>query len=181
MLAKRIIIATITVLVLLAFVRWGSDFVQARVVDSAKPEKAELTKEIDAANKAIAAIPAPDGQLGDKLAKLGMELQEATAAIPESIDSTLVINSILDLAYSCNVTAIPLQTTDWSISDENYLVYTLQLNVEGSYEKITLFISRLENELSDTLIIDNLGISGGLVPGEEPDSATLQLAVYTRK
>jgi len=180
MLAKRIIIATITVLVLIAFTRWGTDFVQARVMDSANPKKAELTKEIDATNKSIAEIPERDGQLLNKLAQLEMELQEVGQAIPESIDSTLVIDSILALAYSCNVTATPIQTTDWSITAEQYLVYRLQIDVEGSYEQITTFISRLENELFETLIIDGLGVSGGLITDTEPNSASLQLAIYSR-
>jgi hypothetical protein len=181
MLTKRIIIATITVLVLVAFVRWGTDFVQARVVDSANPEKAELTKEIDAASKSIAEIPAPDGQLADELARLEAEQQAAGQAIPQSIDSTLVIDSILALAVSCNVTAIPLQTSDWSITEEDYLVYKVQIDAKGSFENLTTFIGHLENDLSETLIIDSVGVSGGLVTDTEPDSASLQLAIYSRK
>lgn len=180
MLAKKIIIATITVLLLIAFARWGTDFVQARVMDSANPKKAELTKQIDTVNKAIAAIPEPDEQLMFKLAQLEIVLREEGKTIPASMDSTLVINSILELAESCNVTAIPLETSDWSLTGEHYLAYTLQIKVEGDYEQIAAFIDRLENELFETLIITSLEISGGLKTDIEPDSATLQVALYTR-
>jgi len=180
MLAKRIIIATITVLLLVAFARWGTDFVQARVTDSSKPKKAELTTQIETVNKSIANIPDRDDQLVGKLARLEMELQEEGKAIPEPMDSTVVINSILKLAQSCNVTATPLQTNDWTIIDNNYLVYTLQIKAEGSYEKIATFISRLEKELFENLIIVSLEISGGLKTNIEPDSANLQIAIYTR-
>jgi Tfp pilus assembly protein PilO len=181
MLTKRIIIATITILVLVAFTQWGTDFVKARVIDSAKPEKAELTKQIDAATSSIAGIPKPDGQLVNELARLETELHAVSQAIPASVDSTLAIDSILALAYSCNVTAVPLQTSDWGVIEKQYLVYKVQINVMGSFEQITTFISRLENELFETLIIENLGVTGGLVNDTEPNIATLQLAIYSRK
>jgi Tfp pilus assembly protein PilO len=180
MLAKRIIIATIAVLFLIVFVRWGTDYIQAYVMDSAYPEKVMLTKEIDAANRSIAGMPKRDEQLTLRLAELEKELEEEGKAIPESMDSTLVINSILELAESCNVTVTPLQTVDWSMKGENYLVYTLHIQVEGNYEQTAAFIGRLENELFDSLIIVSLDITGGLKTDTQQDSANLQIAVYTR-
>jgi Tfp pilus assembly protein PilO len=179
MLAKRITIATITILLLIAFMRWGTDYIQAYVIDSANPEKVTLVKEIDTANKSIAKIPKRDEQLMPKLVQLEKELEEEGKAIPKSMDSTLVINSILELARSCNVTATPLQTADWSKEGEHYQVYTLQIRVEGTYEQIATFIGRLENELFENLIIISLEISGGLKTDTALDSANLQLAVYT--
>jgi Tfp pilus assembly protein PilO len=179
MLAKRIIIATITLLLLIAFVRWGTDYIQTWVLDSAKPEKVTLAKEIDTVQKSIADIPKPDAQLPVKLAQLEKELEQEGKAIPQSMDGTLVINSILELAQSCNVTATPLQTHDWSVKDEHYLVYTLQIHVEGNYEQIATFIGRLETELFENLIIVSSEISGGLKTDTEPDIADLQVAIYT--
>jgi hypothetical protein len=180
MLAKKIIIATVTVLLLIAFARWGTEFVQGRVTDSAKSQKTELTKQIDVVNKAIAAIPQPDEQLMTKLAQLEIALKNEDIAIPASLDSTLAINAILELAASCNVTAVPLETTDWASSGEHYNVYTLQVKVKGDYEPIATFIDRLENGLFETLIITRLEISGGLKPDIEPDTATVDVAIYTR-
>jgi Tfp pilus assembly protein PilO len=180
MLTKKIIIATVTILVLIAFAVWGTNFVQARVMDSSKPEKTELTKEIDAVNQTIAGIPAPDDQLMPKLTQLEMVLEQEGKAIPASMDSTMVINSILELAVSCAVKATPLQTSDWTVTNEYYQVYTLQIKAEGSYENIANFIDRLENDLFDNLIIVSLEISGGLITDTEPDTASLQVAVYTR-
>lgn len=180
MLAKRITIATITVLFLIAFMFWGTGYIQAYVMDSANPEKVILTKEIDTVNQSIAKMPERDEQLMLRLAQLEKELEEEEGkAIPESMDSALVINSILELAKSCSVTVTPLQTLDWSMKDEHYLVYTLQIQVEGNYEQIATFIGRLENELFENLIIVSLDISGGLKTDTKPDSANLQLAIYT--
>jgi len=179
MLVKRITIATITILVLFAFLRWGTDYIQARVLNSANQEKAVLIKEINTANKSIARIPKQDGQLTLRLTQLEKVLAEESRAIPASMDSTLVINSILELAKSCSVTVTPLQTNDWSKKGEHYQVYTLQIQVEGSYELIAAFIDRLENELFENLIITSLDISGGLKTGTKPDTANLQLAIYT--
>ena len=179
MLAKRIIIATITVLVLIAFVRWGIDYIQARVADSANSQKVTLIQEINAINVSIAKIPKPDKQLTLKLAQLEKELAAEGNAIPVSMDSTLVINSILELGQTCNVTVTPLQTSDWEIKDEHHLVYTLQIHVEGSYEQIATFIGRLENGLFDNLIIITFEIRGGLKTDTKPDTAELRLAMYT--
>jgi Tfp pilus assembly protein PilO len=180
MLVKRIIIATITVLVLLAFARWGTDLVQARVLDSANPQKAELTKQIDAAKKSLAGIPKPDGQLEAQLAQLETELEQANSAVPSQIDSTSVVNSILDLALSCGVTVTPLQTTDWSMFDKHYLVYKLQLEVKGTFQQIATFINRLENGTFETLIIDNLDISKNPETEATPYTSVVNVAVYTR-
>jgi hypothetical protein len=179
MLAKRILIALITLLALVAFMRWGTDYVQAYVIDSASPEKAALIKEIDTVNKSIDKIPKPDEQMTMKLAALEKQMTQQGTAIPGSMDSTLVINSVLGLAQSCNVTVTPLQTTDWSPKHQNYRVYTLALRVEGSYEQIATFISHLENDLYKNMVIASVEITGGLKPREDPDSANLQVAVYT--
>jgi hypothetical protein len=179
MLAKRIIIATITVLILIAFVRWGLDYIQARVADSANAPKMSLINDIKAVNESIAKIPKPDKQLPLKLAQLEKELAAEGNAIPVSMDSTLVINSILELGQSCNVTVVPLQTNDWQANDEHHLVYTLQLHVEGDYEKIATFIGRLENGLFDNMIIVTFEIRGGLKTDTKPDTADLRLAMYT--
>lgn len=180
MLVKRIIIASVTVLILIVFMLWGTDYIQAYVLDSVSPEKVTLLKEIDTVNDSIAGIPEPDEQLQLRLSQLETELEEEGKAIPESMDSTLVINSILELAESCNVTATPIRTQDWSMKGDNYLVYKLQIEVEGNYTQTAIFINRLENELFDNLIIVGLDISGGLKTDTEPDLANMQLAVYTR-
>ena len=179
MLAKRIIIATITVLVLIAFVRWGIDYIQARVADSANSPKVTLIKEIAAVNASIAKVPKPDKQLPVKLAQLEKELAAEGKAIPVSMDSTLVINSVLELGQTCNVTVTPLHTSDWDKKDEHHLVYTLNIHVEGSYEQIATFIGRLENGLFDNLIIVTFEIRGGLKTDIKPDTADLRLAMYT--
>lgn len=180
MLTKRIIIATITILLLITFVRWGPGFIQARVRDSANQQKTELTKKIDAVSANISKIPARNEQLPLKLAQLEKELADQGKTIPDSMDSELVVNSILELAISCNVTAVPLQTSDWTPTGENYSVYTLQISAKGDFEKIATFVSRVETELFDNLKIVSLEISGGLVVGTDPDTANLQVAVYTR-
>ncbi|MFA5309866.1 MAG: hypothetical protein WC370_10350 [Dehalococcoidales bacterium] len=180
MLTRRIIIATVTVLLLIVFVLWGSGWVQDRVKDSSNTEKAELVTKIDSVNKSIAAIPEPDDQLVSRLAQLQIELEEVGKTIPSSLDSTTVINYILELAESCNVTAVPLQTEDWSPFGDHYMVYTLQIRAEGEYAEIADFISRLESGEYDNLIISSLEITGGVIPGDEPDAANLQIAIFTR-
>ena len=180
MLTKRIIIATITILLLIIFVRWGPDFIQARVTDSANPQKTELTKSIDTANAAIAKVPERDAQLPLRLAQLEKQLADQGKTIPNSMDGELVINSILELADSCDVKAVPLQTSDWTSAGDNYRVYTVQIAAKGDYEKIATFVSRMETELFDNLKIVSVEISGGLVAGTDPDTANLMVAVYTR-
>jgi hypothetical protein len=183
MLVKRIFIATITILFLIAFVTFGSSYIQSWVVKSANTDKMALTLEIDKVNKSIAKVPAPDTQLPLKLAQLEREVKQESNSIPQKMDSTLVINAVLELAQSCNVTVTPIQTVDWSMNDENFRVYTINLQVEGSYEEIVGFTGRLENELFANLIIVNLDISGGLEPDSDtgPDIASLTVSVYAGK
>jgi Tfp pilus assembly protein PilO len=180
MLTKRIIIATITILLLIIFVRWGPGFIEARVTDSANPQKAELAKAINTANATIANIPAKNAELPLKLAQLEKQLADQGKTIPNSMDGEVVINSILELATSCDVKAVPLETSDWTSAGDNYLVYTIQIAAKGDYEKIATFVSRMEKELFDNLKLVSVEISGGLVAGTDPDTANLMVAVYTR-
>jgi len=179
MLIKRITIAVLTLMLLVAFMRWGTEYIQAYVTDSSNPEKTALVKEIDMVNKTVAKIPKKDTQLTLRLAELEKELEAEGKTIPVSMDSTYVIDSVLELANSCNVSVTPLQTNDWSMKSEHYMVYTLQIQVEGKYDQIADFINRLENELFNNLIIISMDISGGLKTDTKPDSANLQLAIYT--
>jgi hypothetical protein len=180
MLARRITIALVTILVLTAFMLWGTDYIHAFVMRSANPEKERLAEEIDIVSQSIAKKPVQDEQAILKLAQLEKELAEEEAIFPESMDSALVIDSVIELAKSCGVTVVPMQTRDWSQKSANYMVYTVSILVEGDYEKIVTFISHLENELFENLTIVSIGISRGQKTDARPDSANLQLAVYSR-
>jgi hypothetical protein len=99
------------------------------------------------------------------------------------MDGTSIIDTILKLAESCNVTVTPMNTNNWTLEGTHYMVYTINIIIDGDYYHIEDFIDRLENSLYDNLAILDLAISGSQssdIEDPEPVTANLRLGIYTR-
>jgi hypothetical protein len=183
MLAKRIALAMVIIILLAVFIIWGIDFIQAVYKDSSNPERDSLVKEINKVNRLIDETPEPEVGLDLRLAQLEKELREEEQIIPDAMDSTTIVDAILKLAEPCDVTVTPMRTRDWSPESTHYMVYTVNIVVEGSYQEVENFVERLENELYNNLTIVSMEILGGVQTDSEdaePDTANLQVEIYTR-
>jgi len=183
MLKNRIVIAAAIIALLATFILWGVDFIEDIYRNSANQQRDSIVQEIDAVNMSIEQIPEPEEGLDIKLAEIEEELNKEKQIIPDSMDGATIVDTILKLAESCNVTVTPMSTHNWSSESTHYLVYTVNIIVEGNYRNVEDFIDRLENDVYDNLAILSLGISGDQsTEDEEPEpiNANLRIGVYTR-
>ncbi len=122
------------------------------------------------------------------------DLADASRAVPEAINPNIIINGLLVLGQSHEVTVIPLSAQPWSgvkIGNNEYQVFRMSLEIYGEYEDTVQFIKEL-NDLYETLAVESLSLEKSLETpepdpetGEEQDpftviTANLRLAVYAR-
>jgi hypothetical protein len=112
----------------------------------------------------------------------------------EKIDPNDIVKDLLELGQRNMVSIIPLSTTDWSgvkTNGSDYQVFKATLEINGSLENITRFVSQTQY-LYSTLIIDNISLyqknpnlapavtsADGLIADPVSNTtASLSLAIY---
>ncbi|OGO17639.1 MAG: hypothetical protein A2Z15_01525 [Chloroflexi bacterium RBG_16_50_11] len=176
--------ALITILILALLVVYfltGMNYLKER------DQKEELAAQISGANAALSLIPPPPADLDEQLsdAQDSLELEKETLIIDTNI--TRLINSILRLADEIGVKAIPLSTQPWileHVSNQDYAVFRIDVEVSGNYSQMVSFMSRLESGEPDTLVLEHLAVekvTGSFLlesPVEGPVNANIRITVY---
>ncbi len=152
-------------------------------------QKALITQ-MDDTNKMLSLIAVPPADLQQRLT----DAQNANLAakqnlLPTDVDTTQVINSILEIADECNVNVLPLNTDSWTnvaVQGTNYRVLTISLSVDGSFTDLTAFVNRFYGNDFPSLIVDTVSIhpsvqSAGGADGISGDyTGVIQLGIYTQ-
>jgi hypothetical protein len=147
-------------------------------------QKALITK-MDETNKMLSLIAVPPTDLQQRLT----DAQNANMAakqnvLPTDVDTTQVINSILEIADECNVNVIPLNTDSWTnvaVQGTNYRVLTISLSVDGSFADLTTYINRFYGNEFTALVVDTISIHpSGQQTGGSDYTGTIQLGIYTQ-
>lgn len=141
-----------------------------------------LADQVTGATQALAQTPLPPADLAQRLAAAEASLAAAQGALPGDLNSTRVVNAILELADDCQVKAIPLSTKPWTTEKTGggYDVFRLSMVIRGSFPRLSSFVSQLESGELDTIVIENMEVARvAASPGEtDPVAASLNLAVY---
>jgi hypothetical protein len=150
-------------------------------------EHEALTSQIADVTQTLREIPEPPQDLEQRLATAQASLTAEQSAFPGKMNTTQVINSILELADDCEVKAIPLITQPWStekVGQHDYYVFRLNVAVEGSLSQLLTFGGKLENSEFETLVVERLEVTRvtdqpeETVEGTVPVTASLDLAIY---
>lgn len=144
-----------------------------------------LTVHINEVTRTLAQTPPPPQDLESRLAAAETSLAAAQSALPRDINSTRVINTILKLADTCQVRAIPLVTKPWTKENigQGYYVFRLNVAVKGTFSNLSSFVSQLENGELETLVVENLIVTRAIGPVTEattPVQASVDLAIYSQ-
>ncbi len=182
---RIIVIAAVVVLVIAAVV-FSLDYKNQR------EEQALLTGQTADANRLLSLLPRPPQDLEQRLAEAEKSLATEMEAFPSGIDSTKLINYILELADGLGIKAIPLLTQPLAVEKvgkREYYVFRLNIAVEGSFARLTDFVTELESGVYKTLILEELTVSidsaqaiqGQIVATESfPVTADINLAFYAQ-
>lgn len=150
-------------------------------------EQDRLLSEIEEVEQSQASLVEPSSDAYERLAALQAELDAESEIIPSEIDSSDVVDIILSLAQQVGVKAIPLATQPWveeHIGGNTYLVFRLNVEIEGFFSKVTEYVTRLESGEYTTLVVENIVVEADgeedFAGGSTPVVASLDLAVFTQ-
>jgi ABC-type transport system involved in cytochrome bd biosynthesis fused ATPase/permease subunit len=182
---RKLIIATVIIILLVVYYLLGTGYMKR------SQEREALTSQIADVTQTVSELPEPAQDLELRLAEAQASLAAEQDTFPSQMNSTQVINAILELADDCEVKAIPLITQPWAIEavgEHNYHIFRLNLALEGSLAQLLTFVSELENGEFKTLVVENLSITEVTEPPEEESAseetisviASLDVAIYAR-
>lgn len=150
-------------------------------------ENKTLASQIEAMSQSLAQIPPSPADLEQRLIAAESDLDATRNELPERLNTTEVINTILRLAEDTGVKAIPLITQPWrteSFSEHDYSVFRLDISITGNYTQLADFISQLENGELNTLLIESFTVERAddetAEEGTIPIDASAAVAVFAR-
>ena len=182
---RKLLIIILVVALLAVYYIIGSDYLkQGR-------EHEALASRITEATRVLAQIPSPPADLEQQLAAARTALESVNNTLPDRLNSTRIINTILRLADEVGVRAIPLTTQPWtteSVNGEDYSVFRLHVAVTGPFTRLSSFLSQLENGELETLVMEYLTVDSvtgpfrgeGVYASMLQVNASLEIAVYSR-
>lgn len=178
---SKLLIIILIIILLVVYAYFGIDYMKQR------NEQEALSLQIAEVTEVLGEMPKPSQDIEQRLEAAQTSLAAEQSVFPSKMNSTQVINTILELADDCQVKAIPLVTQPWSIEnigEHGYYVFRLNVAVEGSFSKLVSFVSKLENGEFKTLIVENVSVTRD--PEESVSGGTisvvaiLDLAIYAR-
>jgi hypothetical protein len=182
---SKLLVILIIIILLAVYYLFGKDYMKQR------GEHEVLTAQTANVTQTLAQMPTPPQDLEQRLVAVKASLAAEQNAFPSGMNSTQVINAILELADNCEVKVVPLVIRPWStkkVGEHNYHVLRLNVAFEGSFSQLISFLSALENGELKTLIVESLSISGvNKLPEEESVlertaliTANLDLVIYSQ-
>jgi len=181
---SKILIAILIISLLVVYYIFGMDYLRQR------QEREALAFQIATVTQALAQMSDPPQNLEQRLEAAQESLAAEQSMFPSRLNSTEVISTILELANSLGVNAIPLVTQPWStevVGENNYDVLRLTVDAEGSFSQLVNFVSRLENGEYQTLVVEDLTVDRVATASEGDGSegivsyiASFDLAIYAQ-
>lgn len=176
---SKLLIAILIISLLVVYYIFGMDYLNQR------QEHETLAFQIATVTQALAQVSDPPQNLEQRLEAAQESLAAEQSMFPSRLNSTEVINTILELANSLGVNAIPLVTQSWStevVGENSYDVLRLTVAAEGSFSQMVNFVSKLENGEYQTLVVEDLTVDR-VTTGSEGIIlfiASFDLAIYAQ-
>lgn len=182
---KKTILVPMVIILLVVYAYFGLGYLKEL------KEHKVLASQLADINQTLTDVTASSQDLEQRMSAVQASLAVEQNRFPEKVNSTQVINSILQLADDTGVKAIPLVTQPWSIEnvgEYDYYVFRLNVSVTGDFSQLVNFISQIEDSEFSTLIFDSLSVS--VVPeqssgdnttyGTAAFSASLDMEIYAQ-
>lgn len=181
---RRVLVIILVIALLVVYSLIFTDYQKQR------NQQDTLEGQIAETAQALALVPQPPTDLGERLATARDNLEAVKAVFGIDTNYTHLINRILQQADESGVKAIPLSTQPWAVetvSRQDYSVFRIDIEAIGNYAQLADFLKRLENEAPETLIIEYLNyerapgssLMENDAAGALPINARIKIAVYT--
>jgi Tfp pilus assembly protein PilO len=178
----KLLIAILIITLLVGYYVSGMDYINQR------QEREALAFQIATVTQALTQMSDPPQNLEnlEQWLKAAQErLADEQNIFPRQLNSTEVVSTILELANSLGVNAIPFVTQSWStevVGENDYDVLRLTVAAEGNFSQLVNFVSRLENGEYQTLVVEDLTVTRVDAEAEGIVSfiASFDLAIYAQ-
>jgi hypothetical protein len=176
---KKLLFALLVLALLAGYYVLGTGYFRQR------QEQSALAADINAAQQALAQVPARPADLDRRLEEALAAAAAAGESLPERLNTTQTLDAILELAEDNGVKAVPLVTQPWlaeTIGGYEYSVFRLDLTVSGDYSRVAAFLAALETGEFETLVIDYLNLTTPDEPEQSAEavSAGVRVTIYAR-
>lgn len=181
---KKIGAAVAVVVLVGAFMYWGTGFIYDLTRGQSSEEREALITEIENNQKILESRTEIDYSLEQQVKDAEYELDLKLEEFPEDVDIPELVNEMLKLADENSITIIPLRTTSWAAAPRSgYQVYRFQIQVNGNVDDILSFITDVENSNVSSAVTTSLQLSSESI-GDAGQSwaarSTLTVSVYRR-
>ncbi len=182
---RKLPIVLLVIVLVVVYYLLGTGYLKLRRGNEA------LASKITSVTGDLTQIAPPPADLDQRLAAAQADWDAARNAFPEKLNTTQIVNTVLELADDVGVKAIPLVTQPWtteSVNEHGYSVFRFNTAVTGTSEQLTSFLRQLENNGIKTLIMENLSVNKenessvkeSISEGITRINASLEIAVYVQ-
>jgi hypothetical protein len=152
---------------------------------SQNSEQEALRTKISDANEMIALIPEVPSDLEQLLADIEASLVSEQSKLTGQVNTTDVINTLLDMASTSRIDVVFISTTPWAlvnIENYSYLIFTISLDIEGELGALTTFLRTLEGELPESASVQHIVVAGDAEQGIESSlvTASMKVVIYAQ-
>jgi hypothetical protein len=152
---------------------------------SKKNEQETLLTQITEAIEMIDLIPEVPSDLEQRLADIQASLDSSQSNLSDEVNTTEVIDALIDTASASQVSVVFISTTPWSlvnIEGYNYLIFTVNLDIEGGLYNISAFLRNLESIQPPPISVEYLNITRDeeLMGSSAMVTASLDMVLYAR-
>ena len=148
-------------------------------------EQEVLRTQISYTNDMIALIPEVPSDLQQRLADIEASLVSEQSKLSGQINTTQVIDSLLDMASVNQINVVFISTVPWALLNTEgyeYLIFTINLDIEGELDDLAVFLRTLESELPESIGVQHLVVTGDTEQVVESSlmTASLEIIIYTQ-
>jgi Tfp pilus assembly protein PilO len=173
-------LAVILVIMVIALGYFSIQFTQANRAGE------ELAAQTDVITEALAQIPASDrAELEQELADLRKVLAARQADFARTVNTTSVVERVIQVGAQNNVTVIPLTTRAWqmeTVAGYEFMVFRVSVEATGTYAALLNFLAGLETINIGVLLVEDVSMEVTDFNDNTAEMSTkteVQLAVYT--
>ena len=98
------------------------------------------------------------------------------------MNSNDILEKILNLGETHQVTVIPLSSRDWSstkLGQNEYQIFRMNLSLEGEQGSIVNFLAEMQSELYPTLVLEDVSLTAHVIVTPTPVATPTELKVET--
>ena len=152
---------------------------------SQQNEQKTLRTQITDAIEMIGLIPEVPSDLEQRLADIEASLVSEQSDLPGQVNTTQVIDTLVDMVGASQVSMVSLATTPWSlvnIEGYNYLIFIINLDIGGELDNIGAFLRTLESDLPESVSVQHLTVTGDAEQVIESTLVTtsLEIIIYAQ-